>query len=416
MCKESAFDLGGALCKKTRAGVAEAAKTGGARPSLFSRPSHNQPSHANFAASMRVPHKLKHGASAQAPPPVSRRIALAGAAAAAVVSTPRPAASAPAPFCGVLEVLPPWTFSSPWREEVITNATYPLWTRVVGKPPAEPLLARFRSAANRTLPPPPYPVLVVPGEPGLPCTYLESLELLAANRCAAFFDPIGVGRSRGASVSPSDATPATQLAAIPAVAAALWSPSQRYHIVAHGLGGLYALAGVSNDRVASITLLATPPTPAAGVAGRLARAAALLGRDAAATLAAGPSAPGYVDALTAFTSAAVVKRPAGCVLNARDQSAPDIATALAGVNPLFSLGGALAQWTPPQVGRPLHPVLIINGGDGCIRSADAAALAAATGAGDVLTVSAAGDYVHVDAAAIVVDVVEAFVSGAEGVK
>ena len=381
---------------------------------LSLRSTHNQP--PIFVArsfSMRVPHTQAHGAGAQTPPCINRRIALAGAAA-AVASTPRPSLAAPAPFCGVLgDVLPPWTFSSPWREEVITNDTYPLWTRVVGKPPAEPLLARFRSAANKPPPPPPYPVLVIPGEPGLPCTYLESLELLAANRCAAFFDPPSVGRSRGASGSSTDATPAGQVAAIHAVAAALWPPLQRYHIVAHGLGGLFALDGVSDDRVASITLLATPPSPAAGVAGRLDRATALLGRDAAATLAAGPSSPGYADAVAAFTSAAVVKRPAGCVVDARDRAAADITLTLAGANPLFSLGGALAQWTPPQVGRPLPPILIINGGDGSIRSADAAALAAATGADNILTVPAAGDYVHVDTAAEVVDAVEAFVSGVE---
>lgn len=278
----------------------------------------------------------------------------------------------------------------------------------MGKEPSEQgLLSRFRKP---TPSPPPYPVLIVPGEP-MPCTYLESLELVAANRCAVFYDAPGFGQSAGGAASAADATPAAAIAAISRVADGVWVPGQRFHIVAHGLGGLYALAAL-NDRVASLTLLSTPSTPAAGVTGRADRAAALLGRDAAAVLTAGPSNPAFEQTLAAFEKQAVCKRPAGCVTAARERADPDAATLLAGDNPAFALGGALAQWTPPPLARPAPPTLIITGGDGCVPASDAEALARVTG-GQVRVVPAAGDYVHVDAAAEVVDTVEAFVSAVE---
>jgi alpha-beta hydrolase superfamily lysophospholipase len=261
-------------------------------------------------------------------------------------------------------------------------------------------------------------VLVVPGEPGLPCAYLEALELLAANRAVSFYDPPCVGRSKAAGdAPPPDATPASLVDAVGVVARGLWPEAdQRFHVVADGLGGLVVLDALAADpalraRVVSLTLLSTPASPVAGVAGRVARARALLDSATADAALAGDET-----AAAAFTSAAIVRRPAGgCVADARARADPAVAAALAGGAPLFALGGALAAWTPrtPDADA-MPPTLLMYGEYGTVPPADAAALAGAVGGGTIVRVPAAGDWVAVDAAAEVVDAIEKGAEEAEG--
>lgn len=354
---------------------------------------------------MRASPRASAAPPPQQPPATSRRAALTAAAAALAI--PRPAHAAASPFCGAVDVVPPWAYSVQWQETVV-NGT--VWARVLGDLPG----TRGGVLGRLGLGSPPVaarPVLVV-GDPLLSTAYLESLELLASNRAVAFFDWPGVGRSGsgGGAPTPPTVTADGLAATIDAVRQGLALGT--CHAVGVGLGGLLLLAALADPAAPlstatlSLGLVSVASTPAALVDGRRERAVAVVGRAAASALARGDDAGD--DALARrFREGAICKRPAGCVAAAlADGASAGLAAAVAGGAPFFRVGGALAGWSPTL--RPTMPqTLLFTGEDGCVRPADAEALVAALGpAAAWRPVPASGDFVHVDAAAEVVDGLE----------
>jgi pimeloyl-ACP methyl ester carboxylesterase len=355
----------------------------------------------------RCPVSMRASARASAAQPPashhhSRRVAIT--AAAASLLAPRPAPAASSPFCGAVDVVPPWAYSVQWQERALDGG---VWARVLGDLPG----SRGGVLGRLGLGSPPVtsrPVLVL-GDPLIGIEYLESLELLASNRGVAFFDWPGVGRSKGrggegdGGEDALPSTPDTLAATIDLVRQGLGLGA--CHAVGVGLGGLLLLAALADPAsplstsTLSLGLISVAATPAALVDGRRERAAQVVGRAAADALDA--------DALARFRAAAICKRPAGCVAAAlADGAGGALAARLAGSAPLVHVGGALAGWAP-ELRQTMPRTLLLTGEDGCVRRADAEALVAALGpAAEWRPVPASGDFVHVDAAAETVDAFE----------
>ena len=168
--------------------------------------------------------------------------------------------------------------------------------------PGVPLHALGRSAsfacglpAAATLPV--RPLLVVPGGPGLPHDYLETLEAVAkTGRRVVLFDPVGTGRSSSfGQQDPPLATPASLAHQAAAVAAAVLGSTDQlatvaaHHVLGHGTGAPAALlyaellavaaaetgSGGGGGAVASLVLASPlfgspPPLPPASGGGKVA--------------------------------------------------------------------------------------------------------------------------------------------------
>jgi hypothetical protein len=85
---------------------------------------------------------------------------------------------------------PSWAINTPWQEDLTAYAGTQTWYRFVNPPakgnPLTSLFTRPDPAAAARL-----PLLVIGGGPGLPCAYLNSMELLAATqRPIIFYDQV----------------------------------------------------------------------------------------------------------------------------------------------------------------------------------------------------------------------------------
>lgn len=83
------------------------------------------------------------------------------------------------------------------QEDIIDFAGGKSWYRYVNyAPPASSGLFGRLQRAYSPVAEDKLPVLVLPGGPGLPCSYLEPMELMAGvGRQVIFYDQVGVGRT-----------------------------------------------------------------------------------------------------------------------------------------------------------------------------------------------------------------------------
>ncbi|KAK9810400.1 hypothetical protein WJX72_010133 [[Myrmecia] bisecta] len=196
-------------------------------------------------------------------PGVTRRTILLGASAAAVAASPPVYAAPVPPFCGVVERVPSWVFSTPWEEQLVEFHGLKTWTRSVGKQPGK---GGFFGAfsGKKADSPTRLPLLCLHGGPGLPSRYLETLELLTGlDRRVVFYDQIGCGNSYFASgmrgPEQQEISPQLFMEELRAVREAL--DLQQVHLFGHGWGGMLALSAILDGNatgIASLTLASTP--------------------------------------------------------------------------------------------------------------------------------------------------------------
>jgi len=237
------------------------------------------------------------------------------------------------------------------------------FVRSVGRPPSKPLLP-FAGGG-----PPKAPLLVLHGGAGLSSTYLESLELLAAEgRQIVFYDQLGCGRSRqagsGSRPNISLGTAVEQLAAVRSAAGL----GQQVHILGHGFGGMLALEALRRPEartgVLSLTLVSTAPSTAALVADRLKCVESLPAAEAEELLRLdelGEAATSDAAAASAYLSRFVNREPRGCFTQSRAKRSPEVFDALQGRR-LFSAAGEMSGWDATGTLRDVDlPTLAVRG-------------------------------------------------------
>eukprot|EP00775_Hariotina_reticulata_P006765 gene6766-6982_t len=152
------------------------------------------------------------------------------------------------------------------REDVVDFAGGKTWYRWVNKVAAQgsggllPSIKGSSTADNKL------PVLVISGGPGLPVSYLESLELMAGvGRPVIFYDQVGIGNTFLA--SNSTCPPVDQLTLdlymqqIDALRSSL--KLTKCHLYGQGVGGMLALSYASSQHgkqggICSVTVTAMP--------------------------------------------------------------------------------------------------------------------------------------------------------------
>ncbi|KAF8064534.1 pip [Scenedesmus sp. PABB004] len=381
-----------------------------------------------------------------------REALLAGGGAALGLAAARPAAAAapppPKPFCAVVDRPPAWAFATPWQEDVFEFAGGRTWYRAVNQaPPRRGLLGALPGADKYgTVAPGKLPLLVLPGGPGLPAGYLESVELVAGvGRTVVFYDQLGCGNtllaSGGAAPPDADLTPAALATQLDALRERLGL--ERVHLYGQGAGGVLALSYAARaGGVVSVTAASTPPSSAALAADRRAAlaaalppggAAALLEADAAGALGgaglgggAGLS-PEAAAAWAAYNRARVCRfgpataaSPPGCARGALARRSPALFRALAGGR-YFDAAGALAGWDAAALlagggggGLAALPVLVSRGEFDEVSPASARALAAALPGGSFAEFAGSGAFQHIDAWEPHLTAVEEHMCAAEG--
>lgn len=254
---------------------------------------------------------------------VDRRGALGASFAAAALGLSPGVASA---FCG--EPFPSWAYYIVYNEGLLafqgpSQSSLDLYLRESGTQDAE------KKAQVR-------PVLLIPGGPGLPHDYFETLEgLVKTDRRVVEFDPIGTGQSTGSGkLTAGDlafcSTPAGLAAQAATAAEAAGIAKIPHHVVGHGSGALAAiLYGAGRKGLVSLTL-----------------ASPLLGK--APQVADGDSA-GYPWAAlppTIRPSLSLDKgRPRACLADAFSGASPAVYNAWAPV-PAAEIQEATRQWGP----------------------------------------------------------------------
>jgi len=281
-------------------------------------------------------------------------------------SAVRPAAAAPAePFCGVGgRVIPQWAYKTDFQQFLVDFHGFKTFVRTVGSPPKKNVLSILPGGGAPLL-----PTLVVHGGPGLSSTYLESLELLAADgRQIIFYDQIGCGKSFEG--SGNRAPPGEEyslglfLSELDAVRSSL-NLQGGFHLIGHGWGGMLALEAASRPGgcpgLASISLISTPPSTAALTADRRACVARLPQDDKEALLDGEPGTPRYEAALNEYRREFVNRQPRQCAETARSRTSKPVMQALVGPDWL-SPGGQLAGWdATPALGGISVPTLVVRG-------------------------------------------------------
>ena len=380
---------------------------------------------------------------------LDRRQALllaAGMTALPNVSSSFPAAAIQPPFCGVVDVIPPWAFSIPWEEKLVptsdSHGTYRTWVRIVGsKPnPPKPSFNPFKApSSSSSLREEDLPILVVHGGPGLSSRYLETLELMGIYRQVVFYDQIGAGLTLKANtgnvcdVSLDRFGP--QLAAVHAatvgnIPTGTDRPMQGgYHVYGHGWGGIAILEAAQKGQlprgVRSVTLASVPGSNSGWIRDRVDHVDslapplknALLGGDGQF-----PPSPEFTAALDQYTEKYVCHRvtQAGCLQVTFDNFGVQGWDAMTGGR-YFSEGGELKGWKADPVGLERYlegiPVMLMRGEDDEISAESLGELETALAASQVvraMDLRNAASCQHIDNWEPHLEQVKAFHDRAEG--